>query len=99
MDLDFFPNKAFAYFSAGMPVISAFQGDLKQLLTQHHLGFYYPPNQVEALSRLLLRLFEDRHLYGQIQQKVAALYPTMFDAEAIYADYSNHLERFVETAA
>ncbi len=93
MALDFFPNKAFAYFSAGMPVISAFQGDLKQLLSKHHLGFYFPPNQVEILSRHILTLFEDHSLYLQMKENVTAIYPRMFDADTIYSDYIDHLER------
>jgi glycosyltransferase involved in cell wall biosynthesis len=97
-DLDFFPNKAFAYFSAGLPVISAFQGDLKQLLSKHRLGFYYPPNQAEILSQQILQLYEDRNLYLQIRENITALYPRMFDADKIYSDYLNHLETLKVTS-
>lgn len=92
--LPFFPNKAFVYFSAGLPVMSAFEGDLKHLLTKHHLGFYYPPNDLETLISQLLTLYEDRHLYLKMRENVMAKYPELFDADTIYEDYINHLEIF-----
>jgi glycosyltransferase involved in cell wall biosynthesis len=87
----FFPNKAFVYFSAGLPVISAFEGDLKQLLTKYNLGFYYPPNEPETLLRQLLTLYEERRLYLEMRDNVIAAYGELFDADTIYENYINHL--------
>lgn len=91
--IDSFPNKAFTYFSGGLPVISSSEGDLRQLLEKHQLGFYYPHNQVEILMRHLLTLYEEHSLYSKMRESVKANKGRLFDGEMIYEDYVDHLEK------
>jgi glycosyltransferase involved in cell wall biosynthesis len=88
----FFPNKAFAYFSAGLPVVSAFQGDLREVIWKHRLGFYYPPEDMDSLASCIKRLYEDPHLYKNMSKNAQKAFNDMFDANRIYDEYAKHVE-------
>jgi glycosyltransferase involved in cell wall biosynthesis len=88
----FFPNKAFAYFSAGLPVVSAFQGDLRELIQKHRIGFYYPPEDMDSLASCIERLYEDPHLYKNMSKNAQKAFNDMFDANRIYDEYAKHVE-------
>jgi len=89
---EFFPNKAFTYLSAGLPVISAFQGDLKEIIERYQIGFYYPPNDVDTLVDHIKRLDEDRNLYAKMSENAARVFNDKFDADKIYEEYVEHIE-------
>lgn len=88
----FFPNKAFAYLSAGLPVISAFQGDLKEIIEKHQIGLYYPPNDVDALVNCIKKLYYDKMLYKKMSENAGRVFEEMFDADKIYEEYAKHIE-------
>lgn len=92
-----FPNKAFLYFSAGLPVISAFQGDLKEISEKKQIGFYYPPNDVNGLVECIKKLYDDRVLYKKISENVRRVFDELFEADKIYNEYSEHIERIAAT--
>ncbi|MBI5643074.1 MAG: glycosyltransferase family 4 protein [Deltaproteobacteria bacterium] len=94
---EFFPNKAFAYLSAGLPVISAFDGDLKEVLEEYGIGFSYPPNDAEALAGCVRRLYEDKALYKRMSEKALKVFKEQFDASKIYESYSEHIEQVAST--
>ncbi len=87
-----FPNKAFAYFSAGLPVVSAFQGDLKEIIRKYRIGFYYPPNDVDSLVNCIKRLYQDPELHRRISKNAQKAFDEMFDADKVYDEYSRHIE-------
>lgn len=87
-----FPNKALAYFSAGLPIISAFQGELKEIAEKHHIGLYYPPNDVSSLVACIEKLYKDTGLYRMMSERVCKAFNEMFDADKIYDEYSRHIE-------
>lgn len=89
----FFPNKAFAYFSAGLPVISSFQGTIKNIIEKHQVGFYYPPNNDRSLVGYILKLANDKILYGDISKRSKKLFNKFFDANIIYNNYADHIEK------
>jgi glycosyltransferase involved in cell wall biosynthesis len=88
----FFPNKAFAYFSAGLPVVSAFEGDLRELIRKQRLGLYYSPNDVDSLASCIKRLYEDPQLYIKMSENAQKIFNEMFDANKIYDEYAKHVE-------
>lgn len=87
-----FPNKAFLYLSGGLPVISAFSGDLKDILEQRKAGFYYKPGDVDGLAECIKRLHDDAALYKKIAQNAINLFNELFDAEKIYKEYAEFIE-------
>lgn len=89
---NFFPNKSFLYLSNGLPVISAFQGDLKNYLENEKIGFYYPPNDVVALVKCIKLLSEDKTLYEGFSQRAANVFNQHFESDLIYQNYAGHLE-------
>ncbi|MDI6891113.1 MAG: glycosyltransferase family 4 protein [Thermodesulfovibrionales bacterium] len=88
-------NKAFAYISAGLPVISAFQGDLKDIIEKYQIGLYYPPNDVDALVSCIKRLYEDKDLYAKMSSNAKRVFDEMFDADKIYEEYADHIEKVI----
>lgn len=89
-------NKAYIYLSAGLPIISAFHGDLKEIIEKHQIGFYYPPNDVDALVGCLKRLYEDKELYKRMSENACRVFDEMFDANKIYDEYARHIEMVAE---
>jgi glycosyltransferase involved in cell wall biosynthesis len=88
-----FPNKAFSYLAAGLPIITAFQGDLKELIEKHEIGFYYPPHDVNALIKCIKKLYEDQMLYKKMSENASSIFDKMFDADKIYEEYAEHVEK------
>jgi glycosyltransferase involved in cell wall biosynthesis len=88
----FFPNKVFSYFSAGLPVISAFQGDLKKIIEKYQIGFYYPPNDIDALTASIDKLYQNKELYAKMAANSKKVFNEMLDADKIYDDYAVHIE-------
>jgi glycosyltransferase involved in cell wall biosynthesis len=86
------PNKFITYLSAGLPVISAFGGELKEIIEQWEIGFYYPPNDADALAESIVRLHRDTGLRHKMAQNAYWVFHKMFDADKIYDDYVLHLE-------
>lgn len=93
---DLFPNKAFAYLSAGLPVISAFQGDLKEIIEKYQIGFYYPPGNVDVLINYIKKLYESPDLYKTISENARKVFDERFDADKIYLEYAEHIEKVAE---
>jgi len=88
-----FPNKAFAYLSAGLPLIMPFQGDLKEFAEKQEFGFHYDPNDTATLIRHIQRLAADRALYKKMSANAKKIYEQMFDADRIYEDFVKHIEK------
>lgn len=91
-NIDLFPNKAFAYLSAGLPVISAFQGDLRDIIEKYQIGFYYPPNDIDALTNCIKKLYNDRNLYKKMSENAHTTFNEICDADKIYDEYARHIE-------
>lgn len=91
-EVDLFPNKAFAYFSAGLPVLSAFQGDLQRLLTAEQAGYYFAPGDDEALAHAISLLDSDRELHGRMSANALELFQRHFDVNTVYREYADLVE-------
>jgi glycosyltransferase involved in cell wall biosynthesis len=94
---DAFPNKAFAYLSAGLPVIMPFRGDLKELAEKHQFGFYYNPNDVNLLLSHIKRLFKDKSLHKTMSDNSKRIFDDLFNASKIYLDFAKHIESLSES--
>ena len=91
------PNKPIEYFSAGLPVVSSLKGELAKLLEIKQCGCTYENNDVEALRKILLKLFNDKALRMKISENARALYQERFVAERVYSDMIDRLERIVKS--
>jgi len=92
-DVNLPTNKAYTYLSAGLPIISAFQGDLKEIIEKYQIGFYYPPNDVDALVKCILNLYQNPELYIRMSENAKKIFSEMFDADKIYREYAKHVEK------
>lgn len=86
-------NKAFLYLSAGLPIISAFQGDLREIIETENLGYFYPPGDRDALVGHIKTLQENPSLYSEISANAERIFNERFDANKIYKQYADHIER------
>lgn len=92
-EVELFPNKAFTYLSAGLPIISAFKGELKEIIEKYNIGFYYPPNDIDVLVSCIKRLYEDKELYQKMSENARKVFDEMFDADKIYEEYAEYIEK------
>jgi glycosyltransferase involved in cell wall biosynthesis len=90
---NFFPNKVFLYLSMGLPVLSAFEGDLKGILDNDRIGFHFPPNDSDTFAELVFRLYRDTVLYKEIAGNVKRVFSSKFDSRIIYKEYADLIER------
>lgn len=90
--MNLFPNKAFSYFSAGLPVVSSFGGDFKEVLERYEIGFTYTPTDVSGLDECILTLYRDRALYRRLSDNVRRVFSEFFHADRIYDEYASHIE-------
>lgn len=86
------PNKAAAYFRAGLPVISSFDGDLRQLINERRAGFNHSPGDADAFVEFIVRLAGDENLRRSMAGNASSLYRECFDADANIASFSDHIE-------
>lgn len=86
-------NKAYAYLSAGLPVITAFEGELKDLVQKYKAGFYYSPGNAKELAGCIIKLYEDKPLYKMMSENAGKVYGEFFNADKIYEEYAKHIEK------
>ena len=91
----FFPNKTFLYFSRGLPVLSAFDGELRKLLDDGGLGAYYRFDDDEALTNEIIRFCDDADLYQRTGDRVREVFVDRFDERVIYSAYADYIEKHV----
>lgn len=87
-------NKVYSYLSAGLPVVSAFQGEIKKMIELHRVGLYYPPNDIDALTTCLTKLYDDKEFYSRCSENARRVFDEFYDADKIYEDYAGYIERF-----
>lgn len=85
-------NKAISYLSAGLPVISAFHGFLKEIIEKYDIGFYYQPNDIDELVRCILKLYKQPEVYKTKSKNAKKVFDEIFDADKIYEEYTKHIE-------
>jgi glycosyltransferase involved in cell wall biosynthesis len=86
----FLPNKAFAYFSEGLPILSSFSGEIRDIVDRFEVGFNY--NDTETLVAAVRRLRQDEALYARMSRNAEKLFCDRFDATVIYNRYADHIE-------
>lgn len=88
-----FPNKAFSYLAAGLPIISSTRGDLNGLLKKYHAGFYFDISEPIQLANKILNLSKlDNKSYDKISENAKFLFKKHLQADKIYKEYADYVE-------
>lgn len=85
------PNKPFEYMSAGLPVVSSIQRELKDVLSRSGAGFTYQADSSAELIRILRRLASDRDLAQDCGRRAKELFEREFSAETVFARATERL--------
>lgn len=94
-----FPNKAFSYLGAGLPVISSAGGDLANLLRANHAGFSYAPGNHVELAKCILRMADPQlGQYREYSLNARTLFQKHLKADRIYEEYADHVCRVASEA-
>jgi len=99
MEARFFPNKAFLYFSRGLPVLSAFEGELRKVLDDDGLGAYFRYDDDEALASHVIRLRDDVSQYREICDRVRNVFDERYDESIIYSAFAEYIEQILDQEA
>jgi len=91
-----FPNKAFTYFSAGLPIVSSVEGELKEIIEKNNMGFYYPANNAVELADKIKNIYENDDLYKKMSENVNEVFNNILDAGKIYQQYAEYLEHITK---
>jgi len=94
-DEEFFPNKAFLYFSGSLPVISSSKGEIHQLIDQHQLGYNVELQKPEYIVKKIIHLMENKDLLMKMKDNVNKIFKEQFDSDIIYKNYANLIEKYI----
>ncbi len=95
-EINTFPNKAYAYLSAGLPIVSSVQGELGKLVEENRIGFTYPVGDHNTLAAIIDKLAGRMDLRKEMSQNAAKIFKEKYDAEVIYDEFVAHVERVAE---
>ncbi len=90
------PNKPFEYMSAGLPIINSLEGGMAELVERHQFGLNYLPGDLNGLCQCIESLAADSALHDKMSQNAAEFFKKHGDADEIYNEYCDHVERLVE---
>lgn len=90
------PNKPFEYLSAGLPIINSLEGVMAELVERHQFGLNYLPGDLNGLCQCIESLAADSALHDKMSQNAAEFFKKHGDADKIYNEYCDHVERLVE---
>lgn len=88
-----FPNKAFTYLSAGLPIIASTRGELAEIIQMNKVGSRYEPNDYIGLTRNLVELESKSGEILAMSANAKKIFHERFHAEKIYGDFADHVEK------
>lgn len=91
-NIDLLPNKAVLYFYAGIPVISAFQGDLKEIIEKYNAGFNYDFEDYSKVIASINALKGDAVMYNEMSSNSRNIYDDYFNEDIVYNKYVEYIE-------
>lgn len=90
------PYKPFEYWSAGLPILSSLEGELADLIRDHHCGLQYKAGDTHSLLEALRMLQGNEAERKTMGERAKDLFETRFSAKVIYPALVDHLERFMK---
>lgn len=89
------PNKAIMYLAGGLPVISAFQGDLRHLISKYEAGINYAPGDSKTVKNTICNLYKNEYLYNQMKKNALKVYNMHFKPGLIFENYYQFVKNFI----
>jgi glycosyltransferase involved in cell wall biosynthesis len=89
-----YPNKAGEYLSAGLPIISSVQGEMKALLEKGRCGITYANSNATELADILERLANSPERIEEMSLNARQIFQRHFNADRVYSDFSDYIESF-----
>jgi len=90
--IDTFPNKAYTYMSAGLPIISSVKGELGQLIENRKIGYTYPVGDQQILLGLINELANNVELRQEMSRNAEIVFKENYNADVIYNQFAQHVE-------
>ncbi|MBL8023936.1 MAG: glycosyltransferase family 4 protein [Elusimicrobia bacterium] len=88
-------NKFFAYISEGLPVVSSFGGEIRNIIEKEKVGLFYPPGDLGNLVKSLRQLSDDSVFFNLCSKNATRLFHERFNASVIYSRYAERVEALV----
>ena len=90
------PGKAIEYMSFGVPLLSTLKsGELGRLIDKFGIGFHYEQGNPKSLADVIIYIIKTRECLPLMKKEILSVYKSKFDADLIYANYVEHLEKIV----
>lgn len=90
------PNKFFEYLSAGVPVVSSLKGEIANMIKKHRVGLNYRAGDRNSLFYCIKKVLDKPNLREEMSRDALKFFRDFGDADRIYEDYAQHIERLVE---
>lgn len=91
------PNKPIEYLSAGLPIVSALDGILEELLLKYDCGVSYANSDADGLAEVLNDLYDHPERLETMSKNAYALYRERFVAEKVYAEMIDYLQEVADS--
>jgi glycosyltransferase involved in cell wall biosynthesis len=92
-EFEFFPNKAFGYFSGGLPVLSSTVGEFHEFIYKHKLGKSFIYDDIEKLAEEIRFFYEHPEAIDAYSENVREVFSARLDSAIVYAEYADLIER------
>lgn len=92
IDSTLMTNKFFAYLNEGLPILSSYGGDIKEIIESNNVGFYYKSDDIVHFTQLLLKLKNDQNMYREMSKCCKVVYEELFNSTVIYKQYAKYIE-------
>jgi glycosyltransferase involved in cell wall biosynthesis len=94
-EFGFFPNKAFGYFSGGLPVLSSTIGEFHEFIHKHKVGKSFDYDDTEKLAQEIRYFYELPEVLNSYSDNVRDIFRKSFDSAIVYSNYSDLVEKTV----
>jgi glycosyltransferase involved in cell wall biosynthesis len=91
-----FPNKAFAYLSAGAPVVSSVYGEFREIIEHSEIGANFEPGDDEMLASKIAGILGNEERRSRMGRAARQLYDEKFSADIIYRQFAGFLEKLAD---
>ena len=88
------PNKVIDSLMLGLPVISSLGGEVKKLIDEERIGFFYKTS--EELSEVIIKALNGEAAY--MRSNARELYEKHFDYELVYGRLREHIMKLIASA-
>jgi len=87
------PNKVIDSLRLGLPIISPLKGEVKNLINNNDIGFYY--YDASSLTNSIIALASDIKKRQKMSSNAKDLYNSEFEFNSVYNNLADHLENMV----